>query len=165
MLSRRKAAWKKLGPGTWRDELPRTWALGQPCVGFSLLCEPMAAFYIFHYEWHVQLPVSYFHDLEVPTAVCFRGISSTIERWSGPSLQPLELVWLWFNQQVQPKWVHFLISPPVLLGLCWSTFGEYSQNFGFSRSHRCESWTIKKAEHRIIDVFQLWYWRRFLRVP
>ena len=29
----------------------------------------------------------------------------------------------------------------------------------------CESWTIKKAEHRRIDVFKLWYWRRLLRVP
>ena len=29
----------------------------------------------------------------------------------------------------------------------------------------CGSWTIKKAEHRRIDAFELWYWRRFLRVP
>ena len=29
----------------------------------------------------------------------------------------------------------------------------------------CESWTIKKAEHLIIDVFKLWCWRRLLRVP
>ena len=29
----------------------------------------------------------------------------------------------------------------------------------------CESWTIKKAERRRIDVFELWYWRRLLRVP
>ena len=29
----------------------------------------------------------------------------------------------------------------------------------------CESWTIKKAEHRRIDAFELWYWRRLLRVP
>ena len=29
----------------------------------------------------------------------------------------------------------------------------------------CESWTIKKAEHEIIDAFELWCWRRFLRVP
>ena len=29
----------------------------------------------------------------------------------------------------------------------------------------CKSWTIKKAEHRRIDVFELWYWRRLLRVP
>ena len=28
----------------------------------------------------------------------------------------------------------------------------------------CESWTIKKTEHRRIDVFELWCWRRFLRV-
>ena len=29
----------------------------------------------------------------------------------------------------------------------------------------CESWTINKAEHRRIDAFELWCWRRFLRVP
>ena len=29
----------------------------------------------------------------------------------------------------------------------------------------CESWTIKKAEHCRIDVFELWCWRRLLRVP
>ena len=29
----------------------------------------------------------------------------------------------------------------------------------------CESWTIKKDEHRRIDAFELWYWRRLLRVP
>ena len=29
----------------------------------------------------------------------------------------------------------------------------------------CESWTIKKAEHQKIDVFELWCWRRLLRVP
>ena len=28
-----------------------------------------------------------------------------------------------------------------------------------------ESWTIKKAEHQRIDAFELWYWRRLLRVP
>ena len=31
--------------------------------------------------------------------------------------------------------------------------------------YRCESWTIKKAEHRRIDAFELWSWRRLLRVP
>ena len=29
----------------------------------------------------------------------------------------------------------------------------------------CESWTIEKAEHRIIDTFELWFWKRLLRVP
>ena len=31
--------------------------------------------------------------------------------------------------------------------------------------YRCESWTVKKAEHRKIDAFELWFWRRLLRVP
>ena len=31
--------------------------------------------------------------------------------------------------------------------------------------YRCENWTIKKAEHRRIDAFELWCWRRLLRVP
>ena len=29
----------------------------------------------------------------------------------------------------------------------------------------CENWTIKKTEHQRIDAFELWYWRRLLRVP
>ena len=29
----------------------------------------------------------------------------------------------------------------------------------------CESWTIEKAEHRGIDVFELWCWRRLLKSP
>ena len=31
--------------------------------------------------------------------------------------------------------------------------------------HGCESWTVKKAEHRRNDAFELWCWRRLLRVP
>ena len=41
-----------------------------------------------------------------------------------------------------------------------------SQSYGFSSSHVCcESWIIKKDEHRITDAFELWYRRRLLRVP
>ena len=40
--------------------------------------------------------------------------------------------------------------------------GPSSQSCGFSM-HECESWTIKKAEHRRIDAFELWCWRKFLR--
>ena len=60
--------------------------------------------------------------------------------------------------------------------------GPSSQGFGFSSSHvymtsydqsqltqnvsyGCESWTRKKVEHRRIDAFELWWWRRLLRVP
>ena len=31
--------------------------------------------------------------------------------------------------------------------------------------YRCESWTVKEAERRRIDAFELWCWRRLLRVP
>ena len=31
--------------------------------------------------------------------------------------------------------------------------------------YRCESWTIKKAEHQRIEAFEMWYWRRLLIVP
>ena len=32
-------------------------------------------------------------------------------------------------------------------------------------THGCESWTVKKAEHQKVDAFELWCWRRLLRVP
>ena len=42
----------------------------------------------------------------------------------------------------------------------------YSQGYGFPVvMYGCESWTMKKAEHRRIDAFELWCWRRLLRVP
>ena len=37
--------------------------------------------------------------------------------------------------------------------------------FSIVLKYGCESWTIKKAEHRRIDAFELWCWRRLLRVP
>ena len=44
--------------------------------------------------------------------------------------------------------------------------GPCSQGYGLSRDmYGCESWTIKKAEHRRIDAFELWCWIRLLRVP
>ena len=44
--------------------------------------------------------------------------------------------------------------------------GSYSQSYGFPVvTYGCESWAIKKAEHQRIDAFELWCWRRLLRVP
>ena len=41
-----------------------------------------------------------------------------------------------------------------------------SQGYCFSSSHvGCENWTIMKAEHRRIDAFELWCWRKLLTVP
>jgi len=42
----------------------------------------------------------------------------------------------------------------------------YGQDYGFPLfMYGYESWTLKKAEHQRIDVFELWFWRRLLRVP
>ena len=47
--------------------------------------------------------------------------------------------------------------------------GPSSQSYGVSSvpvvMYGCESWTIKKAEHQRTDAFELWCWRRLLRVP
>ena len=54
-------------------------------------------------------------------------------------------------------------------GVKWGAVGHKSpssQSCGFSIVMcGCESWTIKKAEHQRIDPFELWCWRRLLRVP
>ena len=43
--------------------------------------------------------------------------------------------------------------------------GPFSQSYDFSVvMYGCESWTIKKAERRRIDAFELWCWRRLMRV-
>jgi len=43
--------------------------------------------------------------------------------------------------------------------------GNYRPCTGVVVMYGCESWTIKKAEHRRIAAFELWCWRRLLRVP
>ena len=49
---------------------------------------------------------------------------------------------------------------------CFANKGLSSQSYGFFSSHIWVwGWTIKKAEHWRIDAFELWCWRRLLRVP
>ena len=67
---------------------------------------------------------------------------------------------LWKKSYEQPrqhikKQRHYLASK-----------GPSSQSYGFPVvMYGCESWTIKKAERRTIDAFELWCWGRLLRVP
>ena len=42
---------------------------------------------------------------------------------------------------------------------------HYSQSYDFFPVVGCESWTIRKVEHRGADAFRLWCWRRLLQVP
>ena len=53
-------------------------------------------------------------------------------------------------------------SHSAFLCLCVGQLGSISQNF---KARGCDSWTIKKAEHRRIAAFELWCWRRLLKVP
>ena len=50
---------------------------------------------------------------------------------------------------------------------CFAYSGPHSQSYGFFPlvMYRCESWTVKKAEHWRTDAFKLWCWRRLCRVP
>ena len=61
----------------------------------------------------------------------------------------------WFPQCVCQQWD------------CWVEWQFYFQFFKESPviMYGCESWTVKKAEHQRIDAFELWCWRRLLRVP
>ena len=64
----------------------------------------------------------------------------------------------------------FFIIIWLFIKVFWSNYlinkDPSSQSYGFSSSHVwCESWTIKKAEWWRIVAFELWYWRRLLRVP
>ena len=61
----------------------------------------------------------------------------------------------WQNQTAFKKQGHYFANK-----------GPSSQSYGFPVvMYGCESWTIKKAECRRTDAFELWYWRRRLRVP
>ena len=86
-----------------------------------------------------------------------------------------------FLENAPPYWDSFLISLCSVVKLCltlcnhmdWNTPGfsalydlpKFAQIHIHWVSVGCESWTIKKAEHRRIDAFELWCWRRLLRVP
>ena len=59
-----------------------------------------------------------------------------------------------------------LVKQPLELAVCLSTKVHLVKTMVFPVvMYGCESWTIKKAEHRRIDAFELWCWRRLLRVP
>jgi len=68
--------------------------------------------------------------------------------------------------------LRFMSTEMVMLSnhliLCYP-FSFFLQSFPAMVSpvvrYGCESWTIKKAEHQRIDAFELWCWRRLLRVP
>ena len=72
----------------------------------------------------------------------------------------LKMLTPWKESYDQPRW-HAQKQRHYSTNKCLS-----SQSYGFSSvMYGCESWTIKKAEHRRIDAFELYWIRRLLRVP
>ena len=76
------------------------------------------------------------------------------------------------SELLLPKKVYYLVSHTLLLKIsqlktqCYFDIVLYTQDYVFPVvMYGCESWTIKKAEHQRIDAFELWCWRRLLRVP
>ena len=75
-----------------------------------------------------------------------------LQPWNKKTLTPWKKNYDQPRQQVKKK-RHYFVNK-----------GPSSQGYGFSSMYRCERWTIKKAEHWRIDAFELWCWRRLLRV-
>ena len=62
------------------------------------------------------------------------------------------------NYEIYPIASHLLLTPP-------REAEQLIRKLGKTKLVDCESWTVKKAEHQRIDAFELWCWRRLLRVP
>ena len=77
---------------------------------------------------------------------CSHEIKRLLTPWKESYDQP--------RQHIKKQRHHFAIK------------GPSSQSYAFPVvMYGCESWTVKKAEHQRIDAFELWCWRRLLRVP
>ena len=67
--------------------------------------------------------------------------------------------------------LHFFVTLGMLLDFWYLTkrrllLGrKVMTNLNIIVTYGCESWTVKKAEHRRTDAFEMWFWRRLLRVP
>ena len=87
--------------------------------------------------------------------------------WRSPKLSNMQLLWWkWYSRKINLaiRYRNVFKDKGVTgkdrsLENRWEFKGEILRYYG------CESWTIKKAECWRIDAFELWYWRRLLRVP
>ena len=74
-----------------------------------------------------------------------------------------------FTQVSFLRWASLILLTKVARDLCLfgvADKGPYSQAMVFPVvNYGCESWTIKKAERQRIDAFELWCWKRLLRIP
>ena len=89
-------------------------------------------------------------------SLCFNNLGGDFHSWM---YLPLCFTWNF------PKMVTSMSPTPLALLQC-DTQSYLEEGCGFSIiMYGCESWTIKKAEHRRIDASELWCWKRLLRGP
>ena len=93
-------------------------------------------------------------------AISFSRRSSRLRDWTWVSRIVGRCFTIWTTREVKPrqqikKQRHYFANKGPLVKAVVFPIVMYG----------CECWTIKKAEHRRIDAFELWYWRRLLRVP
>ena len=90
--------------------------------------------------------------------VYFLGVQNhctwSLKPWNEKTVAPWKKSYDQPRQHIKKQWHYFADK------------GPSSQSYGFSSSHdEYESWPIKKAEQWRIEAFELWCWRRLLRVP
>ena len=103
-----------------------------------------------------SLPVLFFHHLSSLSfkLFSFHHFRLWLHPWNYKTLTPWKESYDQPRQHIE-KQRHFFVNN-----------GLPSQGYGFSIvMYECESWTIKRAEYQRIDAFELWCWRRLLRVP
>ena len=96
--------------------------------------------------------------MEIVTDFIFLGskipADSNLQPWNEKTLAPWKKNYDKPGQRIEKQRHHFADK------------GPYSQSYGFYSSHyECERWIIEKVECWRIDAFELWCWRRHLRVP
>ena len=77
-----------------------------------------------------------------------------LQPWNSKTLDPWNKSYDKPRQDISKQKYHFAKKCPDSQSMVFSVV-----------MYRCETWTVKKAEHPKIDAFELWCWRRLLRVP
>ena len=73
------------------------------------------------------------------------------------------MIWLYLHRKLEKKRFKYYSNNPERCFRKQNT--KYIFTVVLFFKYGCESWTIKKADHQGINAFELWYWRRLLRVP
>ena len=140
-------------PTACRNFMDRTCV---PCIGRQVLNQgsPIISLNMFSAPYSFLIT----HELVAVGVLHFSGVLFILLYCFSLFFKQHNLCWSVF------KYADFSLCQPKLIeSLYW---GPYSQSYDFPIiMYGCESWTIKKAECQRIDAFELWCWKRLLRVP